>query len=93
MPRRTVPPPIVARLQLTQTQKSLIVDRFRTLYTNVTRYPDIKIEAFIEMVELSRSPSPLIPLYFAQKLVVMAFAREAELPWLTDQINRGGQDD
>ena len=93
MPRRTVPAPIVARLQLTQTQKSLIVDRFRTLYTNVRRYPDIKLEAFVETVELSRSPAPLIPLYFAQKLVVMAFAREAELPWLTDQINRGGQNE
>jgi hypothetical protein len=87
MSPRAVPPPVVARLQLTQTQKSLILDRFKKLYADAGKRPDIKLEAFAEMVEQSRSPAPLIPLYFAQKRLVLAFAREAELPWLADQIN------
>ena len=85
MPTRAVPQPIVARLQLTLTQKSLILDRFRMLYADAGKRPDIKLEAFAEMVEQSRSTSEF-PLYFAQKRLVLAFAREAKLPWLADQI-------
>lgn len=92
MPKKAVPQPIVARLQLTLTQKSLILDRFRMLYADVGKRPDIKLEAFVEMVEDSQSAAA-VPLYFAQKRTVLAFAREAELPWLADQINTEKNDD
>lgn len=92
MPKKAVPQPVVARFKLTETQKSLILDRFRTLYPKAGKRPDIKLAAFFELVEQSRSATPL-PLYFAQKRLVLAFAREAELPWLTDQINRGEQNE
>lgn len=85
MPSRTVPPPIVARLKLTQTQKTLILERFRELYAKAGKLPDIKLQAFAVMVEDSQSTTAL-PLYFAQKRLVLAFARDAELPWLADQI-------
>lgn len=82
--------PVIAKLQLTRSQRQLILSRFDEAYTLTGVWADIKLEAFVDMIRNSR-PSELIPVYYAQKRTVVTFAAGKGLPWLIDLIDRAEQ--
>ncbi len=83
-PLRPLPDPIVAKLQLTRAQRQTILRCYDEQYTKARVWPDIKLEAFIDM--LLANPSGDVTVFFAQKRILNEFAQEHQLDWLADML-------
>lgn len=81
------PDPVVAKLELTRPEREAIVEAYREAFTDSGVWPDIKLEAFLELVSMT-PPSVPVPLYFAQKRIVLEFAQTHRLQWLRMLIER-----
>jgi hypothetical protein len=88
-PRRRIEP-IIGSLHLTAEQRDEIQRAFDERYRQQHIWPDIKLEAFVDLVTTARPSRPVL-VYFAQKRVVLQFAAECGLPWLAEMIHQKGQ--
>lgn len=82
------PEPIVAKLQLTQAQRTVILNRYDEAYTQSGVWADIKLQAFVDML-LTLPKTEAVPVFFAQKRILLAFAVDQKLSWLVEAIERG----
>lgn len=83
-PLRPLPDPVVAKLQLTRAQRQTILRCYDEQYTKAHVWPDIKLQAFIDM--LLAKPNGDVTVFFAQKRILKDFAAEHQLDWLTDML-------
>ncbi len=83
-PLRPLPDPVVARLQLTAAQRQTILRCYDDQYTKASVWPDIKLQAFIDM--LLAKPSGEVTVFYAQKRILNEFAQEHQLDWLSDML-------
>lgn len=83
-PLRPLPDPVVAKLQLTKAQRQTILRCYDEQYTKACVWPDIKLQAFIDM--LLAKPNGEVTVFFAQKRILNDFAAEHQLDWLSDML-------
>jgi hypothetical protein len=82
--------PIVCTLPLTSSQRTVILNRYDEAYTQSGVWADIKLQCFIDLI-LSIPPSQPVPVFYAQKRILLAFAADHRMPWLQDAIERGSR--
>lgn len=78
---------IVAKLHLSRAEREAIIEAYRDAFTDSGVWPDIKLEAFLELVSTTPASAP-VPVFFAQKRIVLAFAQSNNLVWLQQLIER-----
>jgi len=77
--------PWIIQIRLGIEERNLIQQCFYAEFPPGNDYPDIKLQAFFEMVR-DASADDLIPVYRAQLRTVREFARTHRLPWLIELL-------
>ncbi len=76
------PDPVVAMLPLSRAERQVVLDTYRAAFVDAGVWPDIKLEAFMDLIHETMNTLKPVPVFFAQKRILLAFAHDHNLHWL-----------